>query len=118
MIIAIDFDGTCVEFRYPKIGPSIGAAPVLRRLVDAGHSLILNTMREGEELEQAAEWFRERGIKLCGTNQGMNTKMFAHLYIDDSALGCPLKNDSARPYVDWEEVERLLVERGFLERKK
>jgi predicted mannosyl-3-phosphoglycerate phosphatase (HAD superfamily) len=45
MIIAVDFDGTCVTHEYPRIGRDIGAAPVLKRLTDAGHKLILWTMR-------------------------------------------------------------------------
>ena len=47
MIIAIDFDGTCVTHEYPYIGKDIGAVPVLQRLVKAGHELILWTMRSG-----------------------------------------------------------------------
>lgn len=35
MIIAIDFDGTCVTHEYPNIGRDIG--PVLRKLVENGH---------------------------------------------------------------------------------
>lgn len=31
MIIAIDFDGTCVTHEFPKIGKDIGAAPAFRR---------------------------------------------------------------------------------------
>jgi hydroxymethylpyrimidine pyrophosphatase-like HAD family hydrolase len=45
MIIAIDFDGTCVTHEYPKVGREIGASKVLKELVDSGHQLILFTMR-------------------------------------------------------------------------
>jgi hypothetical protein len=43
-------------------------------------------------------------------------KAYAHLYIDDSALGIPLKYESgeSRPYVDWEEVEKLLIEARYI----
>jgi hypothetical protein len=44
-IIGIDFDGTVVTHDFPKIGKDIGAVPVLRKLVDNGHKLILFTMR-------------------------------------------------------------------------
>lgn len=50
MYIAIDFDGTCVTPEYPEIGKDIGAVPVLKRLVENGHKLILHTMR-GEPKE-------------------------------------------------------------------
>ena len=39
MIIAIDFDGTCVYHDYPYVGKDIGAVPVLKELVAAGHKL-------------------------------------------------------------------------------
>ena len=45
MIICVDFDGTCVTHDFPEIGKDIGAIPILLRLVDAGHKLILYTMR-------------------------------------------------------------------------
>lgn len=41
MVIAVDFDGTCVTHEFPKIGKDIGAIPVLRKLVEKGHQIIL-----------------------------------------------------------------------------
>ena len=64
--IAIDFDGTCVTHEYPMIGREIGAAPVLKELVEAGHKLILYTMRSGKELEDAEAWFNGHSIPLYG----------------------------------------------------
>jgi len=37
MVIAIDFDGTCVTHDFPKVGKDIGAVPVLRELVENGY---------------------------------------------------------------------------------
>jgi hypothetical protein len=113
MIIAVDFDGTCVKFAYPKIGADIGAVPVLKRLVKAGHQLILYTMRDGDELTQAAQWFKDNNIELYGVNQNptqhkwtTSPKVYAQLYIDDAALGIPLiRTKDEKPYVDWEAVE-------------
>lgn len=120
MIIGIDFDGTCVTHDYPGIGKDIGAVAVLKRLVNSGHRLILNTMRSGLKLQDAINWFKENGIELYGANENptqkswtQSPKVYAHLYIDDSALGCPLKMDSNlsdRPFVDWEIIERWLFE--------
>lgn len=45
MIIAVDFDGTCVTHEFPEVGKDIGAVPVLRELVEKGHKIILYTMR-------------------------------------------------------------------------
>lgn len=49
IIIAIDFDGTVVDHRFPDVGPDApGALPVLRKIVEKGHKIILWTMRSGE----------------------------------------------------------------------
>lgn len=45
MIIAVDFDGTCVTHEFPKVGKDIGAVPVLKKLIEKGHKIILYTMR-------------------------------------------------------------------------
>ena len=124
MIIGIDFDGTCVTHDYPRIGKEIGAIEVLKRLVEAGHKLILNTMRSGKELQDAIDWFNENGIELYGVNENptqkrwtQSPKVYAHLYIDDAALGCPLRMNSAlseRPFVDWEVVSFLLEDNAII----
>ena len=115
MIIAIDFDGTCVTHEYPKVGKDIGAVPVLKKLVEEGHYLILYTMRSGKELKDAVAWFKSKDIPLYGINENptqknwtSSPKIYAHRYIDDAALGCPLISSdlSSRPYVDWEEIKK------------
>lgn len=125
MFIAVDFDGTCVTHEYPEVGKDIGAAPVLRRLVDAGHKIILNTMRSGKTLEDAEHWFKINNIELFGSNINPtqkrwtdSPKVYAQLYIDDAALGCPLISDpefSNRPFVDWVAVEVYLESGGILD---
>jgi hypothetical protein len=119
--IAIDFDGTCVSHEYPKIGEDIGAVPVLKQLVQKGHHLILYTMRSGKQLDEAVAWFSQNGIKLWAKqynptqrNWTSSNKCYAQLYIDDAALGCPLKYDKVRPYVDWVEVNKILKGSGVL----
>jgi hypothetical protein len=122
--IGIDFDGTCVTHEYPKIGIDIGAQNVLQKLVTKGHKLILNTMRSDKPLRDAVEWFAKNDIPLYSvafdpdqrrwTN---STKCYAHCYIDDAALGCPLifnPNLCDNPFVDWILVEALLITKGIL----
>jgi len=114
MIICIDFDGTCVTHDYPNVGKEIGAVPVLKFLVEKGCKLILFTMRSGEQLMDAIDWFSNNEIPLYGVNENptqkkwtQSPKVYGQLYIDDAALGCPLKINpeiSDRPFVDWEEV--------------
>jgi hypothetical protein len=139
--INVDFDGTVVTHAFPHIGKDIGAVLVLKALTDAGHKLILFTMRSdrykkgetgdtnildvtGSFLTQAVKWFEDNGIPLYGIqsnpSQGAWTtspKSYAELMIDDSALGCPLKYNkkiSNRPFVDWKEVEKLLKKKNLI----
>lgn len=125
MIIAIDFDGTVVTHEYPKVGRSVGAEKVLKSLVEKGHKLILNTMRSHKDedtLSDAEKWFEENGIELYGVNENPtqilwtdSPKVYANMYIDDSALGCPKKVlDGKFVVVDWEQVEAMLKAYGIL----
>lgn len=127
MDICVDFDGTCVKHEYPKIGADIGAIPVLKELVDAGHNLILFTMRSGNELAESVEWFSKNEIKLYGINTNpsqsewtKSPKAYGQIYIDDAAIGCPLMipNMGERPYVNWDNVRIQLVVKGALSPKK
>ena len=127
--INIDFDGTCVSHEFPEIGRDIGAVPVLRELVEAGHKLILFTMRsdgpKGDFLSQAVAWFEANEIPLYGINTNptqdawtSSPKSYADYLIDDSSLGCPLRLDSKvsrRPFVDWGEMRHLLLYADLLD---
>ena len=118
LIIAIDFDGTCVEHDYPAVGLEVeGAVETLRALNKRGHRLILFTMRSGEKLEAAERWFRDRKIELWAVNENpeqrswtASPKVYADYYIDDSALGCPIMFiDGVRhPVVNWSKVRTML----------
>lgn len=122
--IAIDFDGTCVEHDYPAVGMDVeGAVDTLRALNKRGHRLILYTMRSGEKLEAALKWFKERKITLWAVNRNPeqeewteSPKVFADLYIDDSALGCPIMfiDGVRRPVVKWAKVRTQLEFDGVL----
>ena len=113
MEICVDFDGTLAIHEYPKIGEEIPLAVLtcleLQRL---GHKLILFTMRDKEELTEAIEWCKIRGLEFWGINENpeqaewsVSRKVYANLYIDDAAYGVPLiHQDSCRPYVDWSKV--------------
>jgi hypothetical protein len=123
MIIAVDFDGTCVTHEYPRIGRYIGAEPVLRELVKAGHQLILLTMRGDKLLDEATNWFKDRDIPLFAINENPeqkswtnSKKVYAHLYIEDAALGAPLSKGlpGERDYINWGEARRILVKQGIL----
>lgn len=69
MLIAIDFDGTIVEHRYPQIGKERPfATETIRRLIADRHRIILWTLRKGRLLDEAVEWCRERGIEFYAIN--------------------------------------------------
>lgn len=123
-IIAIDFDGTVVTHAYPEIGDDAGAVPVLKELIANGCRLILFTMRSGSLLKEAEAWFRKRDIPLYAVNENpkqgrwtKSPKVHADLYIDDSALGCPIKfiDGARRPVADWVRIREQLVKEGFLD---
>lgn len=116
MLVAVDFDGTCVTHDYPNIGKDIGAVSVLKKIVESGHKLILLTMRHGKYLDEAVKWFEDNDIDLYGINENPqqkewteSPKVFANIYIDDAGLGIPLLYDnglSLRPFVNWVEIEK------------
>lgn len=122
IIVALDFDGTCVKHKYPKIGEDIGAIPVLKKLVDNGHKLILFTMRSNGTLDDAVKWFSDNEIPLYGIqtnptqkNWTDSPKCYADLYVDDAALGVPLVcPENGKPYIDWLRVEELLRQKGMI----
>lgn len=127
LTFAIDFDGTCVFHCFPKIGEDCpDAVDTLQWIVDNGGKLLLNTMRSDDyekgqlHLKGAVCWFDKHGLPLSGinTNPGQSTwtsspKVYANVYIDDAALGCPLIMDRTlcdRPFVDWKRVKEMLCE--------
>lgn len=124
MIIAIDFDGTCVTHDYPRIGKDIGAVPVLKKIVENGHRLLLLTMRSGDKLDEAKKWFEDNEIPIWSANENPeqkswteSNKVYAHIYIDDAGLGVPLMNASHysdRPFVNWNEVQKWLINNNVI----
>lgn len=98
MIIAVDFDGTIVEHKYPNIGEELPfATSTLRMLAAQQHRLILWTVRRGKLLEEAVEWCRRRGVEFYAVNKNfpeeiLDTsvcfgKINADIFIDDCNLG-------------------------------
>ena len=99
MTIAVDFDGTIVEHRYPEIGKELPfATQTLRMLIEDRHRLILWSVREGKLLEDAVEWCRQRGVEFYAINkdfpeeeenknQSFSRKIKADVWIDDRNIG-------------------------------
>ena len=118
MTIAVDFDGTIVEHRYPKIGKELPfATQTLRMLIEDRHKLILWSVREGKLLEEAVEWCRERGIEFYAVNkdfpeedleknQHFSRKLKADIWIDDRNIG---------GLPDWGTIYQMIIERKTYE---
>ncbi len=69
MKIAVDFDGTIVEHKYPQIGKEqLFAFETLKQLSKQKHQLILWTYRAGRELDEAVEYCRENGVEFFAVN--------------------------------------------------
>lgn len=72
MIIYLDFDGTVVEHDYPRIGKlNPNSLEVVKKLQDAGHTIILNTMRaefDDGSMQEALDFINQNesieGIKI------------------------------------------------------
>ena len=113
MIIAVDFDGTIVEDRYPDIGPEKPfATETLRMLIEKGHLLVLWTVRQGPDLDKAVQWCHERGVDFYAVNkdypeetqQGNNRysrKLKVDIFIDDRNVG---------GIPDWGTIYRIITE--------
>lgn len=113
MLIAVDFDGTIVEHRYPEIGPEIPfATETLKMLIRDQHNLILWTVREGQLLEEAIEWCRKRGIEFYAINKDypeeekennnhFSRKLKVDVWIDDRNIG---------GLPDWGTIYRMISE--------
>jgi hypothetical protein len=99
LVIAVDFDGTIVEHRYPSIGREIPfAIDTLKKLSSERHKLILWSVREGKLLDEAVAFCRERGLEFYAVNRDypeeeknlnnhFSRKLKADVFIDDRNLG-------------------------------
>lgn len=93
-IIAVDFDGTLCENRWPEIGePKFGTIMYLKKEKKNGARLILWTCRVGEMLKNAVAWCTEYGLEFDAVNENLpeivksfgsdTRKIFANEYLDD-----------------------------------
>ena len=95
--IAVDFDGTIVEHKYPDIGTEmLFAFQTLKKLQEIGCQLILWTFRSGKELEEAVNYCKKNGLEFYAVNknypeeefnESISRKINADIYIDDKNVG-------------------------------
>ena len=108
-IIAVDFDGTIVEDRYPSIGkPMMFAFETMKMLQKDGHRLILWTYRENSELHDAVEFCSKKGVEFYAVNKNFPEEIYdpliprklkADIFIDDRNIG---------GFLGWGKIYQLL----------
>lgn len=98
LVIAVDFDGTVVEHKFPAIGKQMPFAfATLKELQKRGHRLIMWTYRHGENLDAAVEYCRKNGIEFYAINRSFPEEQFdpnessrkldCDMFIDDRNVG-------------------------------
>ena len=112
-IIAVDFDGTIVEHKYPLIGKEmLFAFTTLKALQNKGHKLILWTIRTGPMLQEAVDYCKENGVEFYAVNknypeevldENTSRKLNVDIFIDDRSVG---------GFIGWSEVWQTLHPEG------
>lgn len=93
-IIAVDFDGTLCENKFPDIGePKQDVIKMVQEYKEKGWKIILWTCRNYEFLDRAVMWCMRHGLEFDAINKnlpevqeifgGDTRKVFADLYLDD-----------------------------------
>jgi hypothetical protein len=126
--IAVDFDGTIVEDRYPGIGkPQLFAFETLKALQQQQHQLILWTVREGKALQEAVNFCRKHGIEFYAVNKnfpeeelepGQSRKLNVDFFIDDRNVGGFLGWSKVWELLGNNPVEYTLPKKSFWEKLK
>lgn len=95
-VIAVDFDGTLCENKWPEIGePNLEVIEYVKRKKSQGAKIILWTCRTYRQLEEAVKWCEEQGMVFDAVNENLietiikfgedTRKIVADEYIDDRA---------------------------------
>jgi hypothetical protein len=130
MHLAIDLDNT-IFWYDPKMeeefGPLVpGADVAIRKLKKAGHMILIWTCRlnasrytESEVLDQRnkiATALMASGVPFDQLVVGERGKVLADFYIDDRAIGVPIRLWKGKAVVDWQQAYKLVLLRGVAER--
>lgn len=108
-IIAVDFDGTLVENKFPEIGDiNHHIWNVVKAYQGIGYKIVLWTCRTGGMLKDAVQFCKNHGLAFDAVNQNIpevqayygedTRKVFANMYLDDrsAALFVPPENTTGR----------------------
>ena len=101
-IIAVDFDGTLVENKWPGIGrPDKHLFSYLINCRKHGIKVILYTMREGKLLDQAVGFCRERGLEFDAVNDNLEEQKQYY------------GNNPRKIYYDWLIDDKVAIVNGL-----
>jgi len=124
MIIAVDFDGTLCENKFPEIGePNESVISELKTRQKNGDHLILWTCRSEDKLEAAVHWCEEHGLIFDCINENLPEvieafgedcrKITAQEYWDDRAVRVgfphPDLNVIFEELADWMHRSKMLI---------
>lgn len=112
-ILAIDFDLTICMSDYPKLGNErFNAGYTIRKLVEEGYGVVINTCREGLHLASAIEWLHEHNIPYHYINCNFPhliekygadcRKISADMYIDDKGV---------EPLPEWDKIYDIITKK-------
>lgn len=133
MVIYLDFDGTIVEHAYPLIGAyNPGCFEVIQKLQQAGHEIVLNTVRTDMNdgtLQQAFDFLnKQTGNRISAITESTEHKFHPGIwdwkffeknlviFIDDICKGIPLRETiiiKSGKMVDWPALDAQFIERNI-----
>jgi hypothetical protein len=139
MEILLDFDGTVVEHQWPNMGRcNFGCMEIIKKLQDAGHTIILNTYRaecNDGTLQKALDLFEKAWMVTHPRNYDFELKPITHsknkihppqfdveefiksgvFFIDDQCHGTPLKKAAMSNgwMVNWDEMDSIFKANGM-----
>lgn len=98
MVVAVDFDGTLHDGKWPSIGePLEGTITTMKEMQELGVYIVIWTCRSGDNQTRMVNWLLEHRIPFDRVNDnrpeqvayfGNNSrKVNADLYIDDKQIG-------------------------------
>lgn len=112
-VISVDFDGTLVNDRWPKIGaPDKEMIKAFIELKKKGFTIILNTCRQGDDLREAVDYLKRKGLTFHYINENASKgyrglsecrKIFADVHYDDRSF-------------NWDREEALIHIQSLIEK--
>ncbi len=113
-ILALDFDGTIVEHKFPEVGELMpDAKATIKLLHEKGCRIIIWTCRKGPYVMRAGEFLLENGIPFDYINTNVpeinftSKKIYADYYIDDKNLG---------GFPGWPEVFKIVMKDDYFKK--